>query len=367
MGTELRDGTIVPSKLIAGGGLMGTNALVKNNTALRTGQVIKIYYPEDPGNLSKKYHEYDVLVAHGDAKVGTNVSIYRNCKVSNIFASDTESLVFTLQVGAPVQGSDTLYTGGSIVNLLCIDGKPDSGQSLIIGGLQSPQFAFKTYSKADGNFYDFNFNGININVNNDGEYSITFNSVLNPDGIPTNQAAQGTKLVFDQQGRVTISDNESQSFGLDRVAKTATWTDGDDSIVIDKGNKAITMTSTGTLAANSDNAMTLASKDSLDVSSEADMNIASSGNQSISAEGNSNLKAANWNVNIQGNATIQVGGTFQVQAGAAAEIQAATVSLADGSVQAAGVGISMVIGTGNEGAPVISQILTGSATVMIGT
>lgn len=367
MGTELSDGTIIPSQLSPSTGLPDQTAISKTNYGLRTGQVIKIHYPEDPTNISKKYHEYDVLVAHGDARIGTNISVYRNCKVSNIFASDTDSEVYTLQPGTNSATADGTYVGGAIITLLCIDGRPDAGQALIMGGLNSPQYQFKTYTKADGNFYDFNFNGINVNINKDGEYTVQFNSVLDSKGKPTNSAAAGTKLFFDKEGRVSLSDNQSQSFLLDRVAKKAVWTNSDETITIDKANKSINVQSSGDFTESSAKDTSLKSGTALNLDAGSDMSIKAGGNQDVNVTGSATMKAANWNINVQGSVNIQAGGALMIQSGATAAIQALSVALGTGGIQAAGVGISLCQGIGNLGFPVYSTIQTGSFSVMIGT
>lgn len=362
---RLNDGTVIPSQLSTEAVPSGTN-IMKHNVALRTGQVIKIHYPDDQTNVSKKYHEYDVLVAHGDARIGTNISVYRNCKVSNVFASNTDSLVYTLKPGEPAEDAKGTYVGGAIVTLMCIDGRPDAGQALIMGGLNSSEFAFKTYSKEDGNFYDFNFNGINININKDGEYSIEFNSVLDKNGEPTNKEAQGTKILMDKEGRIKISDNKDQSWELDRVAEKSTWTNKNESIVIDKKNKEISMKSSGVLKAESKKDTTIKSGSKINLDSKADMNLKSAANLSLNVTGNSNMKAAAWNVNVQGAVNIKSGSTINIQGGTMASLNALQVALGAGTMPVAVANVSKVL-TMLGPIPLIGDVLTGSATIKAGT
>jgi hypothetical protein len=366
MGIELDDGSIIPSQLSPNAVLSG-NSVIRANHGLRTGQVIKIHYSDDSTNISKKYHEYDVLVAHGDAKIGTNISVYRNCKVSNVFASNTDSETYTLKPGEPAKNGKGTYDGGAIVTLLCIDGRPDAGQALILGGLNSPNFKFKEYKKDDGHFYDFNFNGINININKDGEYSIEFNSVLDKNSNPTNKDAQGTKIKMDKDGRIKISDNKDQSWELDRVAEKSIWTNKNESIVIDKKNKNISMNSSGDINTESNKNTSLKSKSNMNLESKANMSIRSDANQNVDVKGNASLKASNWNVNVSGSINVKSGGAVNIQGGSLAALKALQVLLGQGSIQAAGVGISICQGFDSHGSPVISQILTGSSSVKIGT
>lgn len=366
MSIELNDGTIIPSQFDAKKELMDPTMVLKQNHGLRTGQVIKIHYPDEQTSISKKYHEYDVLVAHGDVRLGTNISIYRNCKVSNVFASNTDSEVYTLKPGAPAKDNNGTYEGGAVVTLLCIDGRPDAGQALILGGLNSPQFAFKKYTKNDGNFYDFNFNGINININKDGEYTVEFNSVLDKDGKPTNKDAQGTKIVMDKEGRIKISDNKDQSWELDRVAEKSVWTNKAESITIDKKNKSISMVSSGAVSSESKEDTIVKSDARATLDSKGDMNLKTAANQTVSVSGNANMKAASWNVNIQGAINIKSGSVVNIEGGTLANLKALQVALGAGTMPVGVANISKVL-TMFGPIPLIGDVITGSSTVKAGT
>ena len=363
---ELDDGTMVPSNLKVGGGMDIAN-LRQSNHALRTGHVIGITYPDDPGSVTKSQIEYDVLVAHGDQKVGINISVYKSCKVHNIFGSQNNSLTVTMAPGVPAEDAKGTYVKGSQVLLLCIDGKPDAGNAVIVGGLTSPQFN-KTYARDDGQFYDFNFNGINININKDGEYTLEFNSLLDADGNKTNSAASGTKIKIDKDGGIKISDNESQSWELNRKDKKSVWTNGAESITIDKTAKSISMNSSGDIKESSakDTAIDAGGKASF--KAKSDLELASQANLKQESTGNMNVKSGgNWNVQIQGNAMIKAGSNAIIEANGIAQLKGNLNIIGNGALPVAVAGISICIGVGNLGAPVVSNILTGSSTVLVGT
>jgi hypothetical protein len=363
---ELDDGTLIPSNLKVGGGI-DINNLRQANYALRQGHVIAITYPDDPGSISKKYIEYDVLVAHGDQRTGVNISVYRSCKVSNIFGSQNNSLTMTLAPGQPAEDGKSTYVKGAIVLLLCIDGKPDAGNAVIIGGLTSPENS-KDYKKDDGQFYDFNFNGINININKDGEYTIEFNSVLDNDGNKTNTAASGTKIKIDKEGGIKISDNESQSWELNRKDKKSVWTNGAESIIIDKASKSISMDSSGNISEKSSKDTSIEAGGKGSFKSKSDLELSSSANLKQESKGNMNVKSGgNWNVQIQGNAVIKAGTNAIIESGGVAQLKGNINIIGNGALPVAVAGLSICIGVGNLGAPVISNILTGSSTVLVGT
>lgn len=358
---KLSDGSYIQSNLT----MKGASAYqtLRQNVALRTGIVTNIYYPDDANNVSGKFIEYDVAVSEQLPGGGTTISTYRNCKVSNMFGADNNNSTYTLQADTDLD-QDT--TNAAIVTLLCIDGRSDGGQAMIMGGLNSPNGP--AYTSADGQFYDFNFNGINYNINKDGEWTITFSSPIDEEGNQSNKAAAGTMVKIDKDGRVKISDNEGQSWDIDRVAKTSTWTNGNDSILIDKGNKKIALTSSGELSSTSEKATTLTSNDAMNINATNDINVSGKNNVNTTSSANMMQKSGgNWQVQATGNVQVQAGGDVNIQANGQAQLNGTINLIGNGSVPVAAVGVSMVLGVGNLGAPVISQILTGSSTVLVGT
>ena len=358
---KLSDGTYLQSTLSMNP-KANAHSIMKTNYALKNGKVTNIYYPDDPGNISKTYIEYDVAVSEQSPNGGTTISAYRGCRFSNMFGTDNNSLTHTFQANSDF-GEDT--STGSQVLLLCINGRSDGGQAVIIGGLSSEHGP--SYTSADGQFYDFNFNGIKYNINKDGEWTVTFNSVIDQKGNKANEAAAGTIIKIDKEGRVSISDNETQSWNIDRVAKTSTWTNGSESIVIDKGNKSVSLVSGGEMSQTSQKAMALTSQDSVNVTSQKDMTLDSSNSLNISSSQNMAQKSgAAWNVQASGNVMVQAGGNAMIQATGVAQVQGLTTLLGAGDVPVAAVGISQVLSMLGP-IPIMGQILTGSATVLVGT
>ena len=362
MSKRLNDGTILPSNLSLTGLTTGRQ-LFSEDFSLKVGVVTEIIYPDDKASLSKKVIEYNVVTSDVNKNGNVNLGTYRNCIFNNRFGMSNNNETYTLQAD---QSDDAKATFASIVMLLCISGQSSGGQAVIIGGLSHPNGP--AYTSANGQFYDFNFNGINYNINKDGEWTLTFNSPIDKDGNQANKDAAGTKVKIDKDGRLSISDNAGQSFTLDRAAQNATWTNGNDSIIIDQKNKKVAITSSGEFNLASQKATSINSSDAISISSKQDTSISSGANLNTESKGNFGQKSGgNWEVNASGNVNVKAGGNVMIQGGAQAQMKAAINMIGDGSVPVAAVGVSMVIGVGNIGSPVVSQILTGSSTVLVGT
>lgn len=355
----MEDGSIVPSNLNS-----GTVQKSSNNTMMVVGMVINMIYPDEPKSLTKQVIEYDVLVTDMDRDRGMNLSIYRNCRLSDRFGTPNNSEVFTLTPGK--RNSNGNYEKGSIVLIECIAGNCDFGMATIIGGINTS--SINQYTKEDGQFYDFFFNGVRQKINKDGEFLIEFNSFIDVDGNKANEKAAGTKLLIDKEGRIKISDNEEQFWELDRVARKSTWSNGAESVVIDKANKKIELISSGTMSSTSKDDMSLKADKNIKAEAKANVEIKAGANIKIEAKSGMNqTSGGNWDVKATGNITVTSGGAAIIKGGAIAQIMGATTLIGAGSVPVAAVGISMCIGTGNLSVPVISTVITGSATVLVGT
>lgn len=333
---------------------------MNRNVMLRVGTVVAIYYPDDSRNSSKVEIEYDVLVLQQQQNSVTFLT-YRNCRVNNPFGMSNNNLTYTLQPG---QQSKSGVKNGSQVSILCINGSPDSRQALIIGGVQHEGQASST--SADGQFYNFNFNGINQNINKDGELSFVFNSVIDADGKQANEEAAGTTIKFDKEGRLTLLDNEKQAMVFDRVAKTITITNESESIVINKETKNISIHAANNVEQSADKDVTSSSKGQTTLSSKKDMALNSDANMKIESKSNMSQKSnANWQVQASGNVQVKAGGNITMEAGAIAQLKGILTKLGEGTAPAGVVGLSISIGS-NAGGPVISTLTTGSSTVFLG-
>lgn len=362
----LSDGSVLPSFFGVGTGGSAFKTLT-NNSKLKIGTVIKVYYPDDAANISKTEIEYDVRVAENDNSKATNTSIYRNCRLSNNFGNNNNTVSYTFFEDSPDKEAKT---NGSQVLLMCIDGRSDASSAVIIGGVsvKNSQRILKKYKREDGQFYDFNFNGINFNINKNGELKFEFSSPIDLKGKLANEKAAGSKWFIDKNGRIEFNDNEKQSLKFDRVAQNIVLTNSNEIIRVDKKNKEIFVKSTGEINVESAKTTSMKSDDKMDLSSKSDMSLKTDANMNMDVKQNLTVKA-NSNVNIQSQAGISVksGGNISMKSGGIAQLQGTVTMLGAGSVPVAAVGVSIAMGIGNLGAPVVSTILTGSGTVLVGT
>jgi hypothetical protein len=360
----LADGTVISSHLDFGGQTTA-GEIYRANFSIKAGTIFDIHYPEQATNLSKRFVEYDVRVVESRHDGSVSTVVYQRCLVSDKFGSSNNFEHFTLQAASEKEGE--LYKNGAQVLVMALNGNANSGNAIIVGGV-SAQYGTDP-KKDDGQFYEWQFNGINVKVDKDGQYSLTFNSVIGPDGKKADDKAAGTQLMIYKDGRMKIADNEGQSWEIDRVNKKSTWGNGNDSIVIDKKNKKINIISSGDMAEDIKNAKTVKSgKDHSIETTGGNISEKSSADIKQDAKGNISQKSGG-NVDVTPGANFQVkaGGSIKMESSGIAQIKGAITMIGDGAVLAAGVGISQCLGIGALGVPVLSTIISGSSSVLIGT
>jgi hypothetical protein len=370
---RMRDGTVVPS-IFNVGGAPDADQYFNTNVTIKEGIVTGIIYPDDDASVSEKEIEYNVAVVDYDHQNNANLNIYRNCRLVNPFGTTNNRLTYTLQPSTqtPTQLTGDTNTGvfedGARVLVVCVGGVSRATSCVILGGVQHRDQA--KYSSDDGQFYDFTFNGINYNIDKDGQLTITFNSATDQDGKQANSAAAGTKIQIDKQGHFTVLDNKGQTIKVDRDAQQVSVSNGSESIVVDQGKKSVTITSGQDTAVNAGGKLSASSGSDMSLSSGGALSVKSSGATSVQSGGSMTTQAnGQWQLKAQGNVQVTAGGNVQVMSssGPVIQSQGPMTLVGLGSVPAAGVGISMCQGIGNLGLPVISTIITGSFTTFIGT
>ena len=357
----LSDGTVITSNLSTGNQLKASD-LYRKDMAFKSGTVVAMYYPEDPKSLSKAYIEYDVQVVESRHDGSSSTVTYTRCQVLDMFGASNNFSHFTLQPAT--KNDDGFYENGAKVTILSLNSNPTAGNAVIVGGLP---YSY-TVSADNGQFWGWQFNGVNQLVNKDGEYILTFNTPIDQDGNKADDKAAGTVIKIAKDGSLKISDNEGQFWSIDRVNKVSSWGNGNEIITIDKANKSVSITSTGKMTETVQDSKTEnITNDYTQATSSGSINQNSGSNITQNAQGNITQKAGgSMQVQSGGGYNVQSGGAAMIQAGGALQLQGTTVSVGAGGVQAAGVGISQAFGT-NGGGPMMSTILTGSSTVLIGT
>jgi hypothetical protein len=196
----LSDGTVLPSYLSVHSGAYADGQF--DNIALRVGEVKEILYPDNPRSLSKKFTEYVVSVQMKDgAGVGVPI-VYPNCIVAQQFGGVADYFTYTLRADDGSTQGDTTKAGlgnGSLVLLLCLNG--ETSRPFIIGGF--PVNDDDSDAALEHNLH-FRFNGINVEVNKDGELSVSFQGATDAAGElaeGVDSEASGSEL-FLCQGRI---------------------------------------------------------------------------------------------------------------------------------------------------------------------
>jgi uncharacterized Zn-binding protein involved in type VI secretion len=286
----------------------GRNSLVK-------ARIDAVIYPDNEKNSTfnsdYKFVEYECTIVGGaeDGKKLFNVrdsnggSQYNNVQMIRSPTTNAE-------VSSSSEQSSTYpnVSNGSFVLIQRLYGNGDA--PVITGSYPNPmQSGYPT--EDDGIHFSYTFNGVTIGIDKNGAFSVSFGGgPKDRDGNPQNESAAGSSFTIDQNGNMTFSNGAGQSFTMNRENNTI--------LIGADGNSIEINTSTGAVTLNN------------------------SGVFSLSATGQMTFESSGV-------------GTFK---GSLVQIQ-------EGGMPAARMG-DQCIGTGNMGAPVISTIMQGSGTCLIG-
>jgi hypothetical protein len=216
------DGDVFPSFL----GVSSRNVPQEGFTAgltdyvFRTGTIRTIIPPSDERSYGKRSVEYDVDVVYGDGAEGRVNSTYRGVMTSNGFGSSADYIDATMRVGNKVL-------------LLCVGGNQNN--AVILGGFRDQSVKPPPYQDL-GHHLTFEFNGINFNINQDGEATLFFRGATKPNGdlkVQTNDFA-GATFKISKDGSVSLYtvdqstgddesiikiDHTSENLGIDLQSK----------------------------------------------------------------------------------------------------------------------------------------------------
>lgn len=185
---------------------------------------------------------------------GTRVSI--PCKLMTSLGGVYNYEEITLRSFKHDKSSDQNFSyetkAGDRVLVASIDGNPREG--IIVGGIKH-EARINKFKSEDGPQHYSVFNGIEQEVNKDGEYTITFNGIpenINilsekpkTNKIPSPQYKKeisGTYIKFDKSGSIFIDDKsveKPQSIVLNKSSGTITVKSGDSSISLNKNTDTI--------------------------------------------------------------------------------------------------------------------------------
>lgn len=202
----LSDGTIIPH-YFQGVNTSQISLGQYDNLPLRFGEVIDIIYPNDLRNQSNTI-VYTVAVNQRDNGGMSTTVIYTRCVVSTLFGGVADKHVHTLRKADKT--IDTIANGSKVL-LACINGETNYG--VILGGLYDEQNDIPQINQGHNDFFEFN--GLNITIDKDGQYHILMKGATKIDGTPLdgvdiNVTGQSISLLKD--GSIKLATNSDNQF-----------------------------------------------------------------------------------------------------------------------------------------------------------
>ena len=264
----------------------GSHEFVFENYSLKLGVTTRCYETSQEENFSKLGPEYDVVVVEQKSDGGATSSIYRNCLALDSIGGLADFFEFKRRTPSEGQYESDLEEDkhdGNVVMVLCTDG--NSEKALIVGGLKHPARK-EVLTKDKGIHMEFEYNGLNMQSNKDGELKILFRSATDNKGKPQDSSAGGAFLQFKKDGSIELNDGETEK------------------ILIDKTGKKI------------------------DISANSDISVRSGANVNVSADANVDIKsAADLLADAGGNAMLRAAADFKIEAGTKATIKGKIVKI----------------------------------------
>ena len=343
----LNNGAVLPTGLLGSHAqdmMEGFNKSYKN-FPLRVGVVTESYPVSDEGNRSKLTTEYDVLVVEQNADRGATTIQYRNCLSCEGLGSIADYFEKALRKKKKktTKGDSVNLKGqnGAIVLMLCLDGMSDKG--IIISALTHPDR--KTNLVDEGPFLMGEYNGVQIKVDTDGSATFTFRGATDNDG----------NLIDSTQGPTVVQVEKDGSYQVSHKTIMQRFDKGGDASLTAQGNisntasKDFNVTATGGINLTATKDLTAAMAKCV-----------------INASGSASLACQDLTVNAQSSISFK-GSELKVEAQGMANIKAPQITL-DGITNLGGPGgqpvlllTSMMLGIGNLGIPVISNVISGYA------
>lgn len=208
-----------------------------SNTRLRVGEVQAVFGPKHPLNISKKRNEYQVFVTHRANR--TIVSkLYEHCFLSDAFGSFADFIRFTLRADPSARRNPVKPGVGAKVLILCING--ESQNPVILSGIPDSgrEADPDPDPDEDGHHLEAVFNGVEFDINKDGELLITYGGATNANGTladGVDQGSVGTFVTLKKDGSVLMSDaTGDNSVLMDRPNSKVVVTTGEYDVVADK-------------------------------------------------------------------------------------------------------------------------------------
>jgi hypothetical protein len=329
---------------------------VFGNNSLRVGVVLEVIESDDENNLYGLGPEYIVMT--GEQNESGSIS---NVQYSNCLRLDTLGGVadFFFSKLRPVEDQEKVReTGkfndqkGSVVLMLCLDSNSEKG--IIIGSLAHP--LSKKLDKELGHHMEGEFNGVNWQVDKDGALTVTFKSATDSEGKAQDEEAGGTQWKIEKDGSFEFSDGNTEIIRADKTNKT---------ISID-AESDISQTTKANVNITADESMNITLKKDLIAEAEGKVSLTSKQTFDIKSDGKYSLEAQQIDAKSKSMIQFKAQSMFKAESSDIALIKAPTVGLGPSPAQPALLAFQLVtLGTGNVGAPVVSNAIAGFSTSVL--
>ena len=314
-----------------------------NNTSLKYGIIVECYDINDEKNMNKKAPEYRVKAIEQSGQSSVESKYYQNCISIDGFGGVSDYFEYKLRPIKTDESESPATTAmdfdkqyGNMVLLLCLDGSTD--KAIIIKSL--PHKTRKTNLTPENELHlQGEYNGINWQINKDGELIVEYKSKTNDKGEPQDETAGGSTITVNKEGSIEfVADDKNY-------------------IVIDKPSKTINIEAeTNINSTAGDSISQTASKGSITQTAKSDLVMnALSGSASITAKSTIDIKGTG-KVSIEG-PTVEINGKGTVNIKSKiVQISAPDISLGKGAIPAI-VPTTLFLGFGNLGIPVICNAI----------
>lgn len=309
------------------------------DTSLKIGIVIKTYDIDNEKNLNKKIPEYDVLIVQ-EGEGSIEPVVYKNCINTDSFGGKADFLEYKLRSNSKEpKGKNTVNTNfteqdGNIVLLLCLDGSLDKG--VILKSIFHKGRKESKLTKDAGLHLEGEYNGLNWQINKDGELTITFKSKTNNKGEPQDETAGGTTVKMDKEGSIDINTN----------------LEGDEETYMrmDKKNKDIELKAGANVGFTAKKDVSMNAEGKITGKAKANVELVAEGAAKVSAKSSLDLEGESV-VNVKGGNVIISGQNGVIIEGQQCMIDTQKVFVGQGGTPAV-IATTKFVGSGNHGGPV---------------
>jgi len=345
-----------------------TNQVFKN-TSFRMGVVLEIIDVESEDNISKLGNEYNVMTVEQSGQNGQSTTIYKNCITMDGFGGVADFFQKTLR---PTENpKETQRQGslknevGSIVGILCLDSH--SEKAVIIGSFGNPSKQV-LLDKEKGHHLEGEFNGINYKIDKEGALTVTFKSPTNADGTVVDEAIGGSNVRIEKDGSFEVN-NQPIVEGQDK-GDTVNY----EKVRLDRTKQQIQIEARKEIVVNNDKDINITSGGSINTKLKKDFLLEAEGRAALTfkktvdveAEGAGSIVVQQLSVESKSMIQMKASSLVQIEASSVMELKAPQVLIGPSPAEPALLGLQLItLGTGNLGAPVISNPIAGFSTSIL--